>query len=122
RGRVEIDAYLLGDNRFAPAEAHAESFVFLGPRMKFTGEVVQERDRRGISLYGELVSDDGPLVDATIQAEVATSSGSYEAVGELSTEEDGRFFGFIPADRVPPGEVRLRLAFVPDAGASLRSK
>lgn len=121
RGWQPLKVSFPGNEHFEPTESETEVFLFFGPELRFSSEVVKERDRRGVILRGELKSADGPLTRATLLVEVWRGS-DWQSVGEVETDAIGRFETFVPQEKLPSGEFKLRMAFVPDVGAALRSK
>jgi len=117
--RVELPA---GNPFFEPAEATAKTTLFRAPRMDVSANVVRERDLRGVTLDGSLRSEVGPLADAQVRAEVADGRGGWEGVGQITSDEDGSYRGFIPLEALPTGEIEMRVVFTPDLGQSLFSK
>lgn len=121
RGWQPLKVSFAGNENFEPAEAESEVFLFFGPELRFTAALLKERDRRGVVLSGELTSADGPLTHSELLVEVWRGT-DWGIVAEVDTDALGRFETFVPQEKLPSGEFKLRMAFVPDVGASLRTK
>ena len=111
-----------GDDYHAAATLELETFFYKNPRISFGGELIRERDRRGVVLSGRVVSDEGPLEGAKLRVQFKHANEKpWQTAGELRTTEDGMLATFLDEDRLPTGRVLFRLVLQPDEGKDVTS-
>jgi len=131
--RIEIPAQRLasGPNPFAlesnhpdifiPVALHGEAFIFRNPKLKLYAEYNLDREQRGLRVFGEADTEAGPPTQALLRVQVTNQRRPWQEVGTARVQDDGYFETLIPRDRLPPGDILLRVLLSPDHGEPFAS-
>jgi hypothetical protein len=122
-GAQTLTATFDGDDLLMPASAQASCVVLRDLKVALSGQMVRERERRGVVLAGSVTSEDGDMegVRVLIERRRGGEDGFWEKVGEVKASAGGSFSGFIEEDQIPDGVWTFQARALPGVGEGATS-